>query len=68
MDKPVFLAALAPFLHEIRQQSPGLKVALKLVGCHPDHLAPEVLKAADLLLNFDAPEADMLRTLELFLK
>ncbi len=62
------VGALAPFLRELRGQNGGLKVALKLAGCHPDDLGPEILRETDLVLNFDAPQADMLQKLELFLK
>jgi hypothetical protein len=62
------LTALEPFLREIRAQGGGLKVVLKLAGCSQDDLGADFLKTADLVLNVDAPEADMLQTLESFLK
>lgn len=56
------------FLQEVRQQGRGLKTALKLAGCSPDELARELLDGADLLLNSDMPETDILLKLETFLK
>jgi signal transduction histidine kinase len=61
-------AMAGAFLQEVRQQGRGLKIALKLAGCSPDELGRELLDGADLLLNSDLPETDILLKLEEFLK
>jgi signal transduction histidine kinase len=61
-------AMAAAFLQEVRGQGRGLKIALKLAGCSPDELGRELTEGADLLLNSDLPEADILLKLDLFLK
>ncbi|HXC99061.1 MAG TPA: ATP-binding protein [Verrucomicrobiae bacterium] len=61
-------AMAGAFLQVVRQQGRGLKMALKLAGCSPDELGRELLDGADLLLNSDLPETDILLKLETFLK
>jgi hypothetical protein len=61
-------AMAGAFLREVRQQGRGLKTALKLVGCSLDQLGRELQDGADLLLNSDLPETDILLKLEEFLK
>ena len=61
-------AMAGAFLQEVRQQGRGLKTVLKLSGCSQDELGRELLDGADLLLNSDLPETDILLKLETFLK
>jgi PAS domain S-box-containing protein len=61
-------AMAGAFVREVRQLGRGLKVALKLAGCSQDELGRELLDGADLLLNSDLPETDILVKLDSFLK
>ena len=61
-------SALGAFLREIRQPGVELKVVLKLAGCNPDDLGGAVTEGADLLLNSDLPDTDILQKLDSFLK
>ncbi len=58
----------APSLHslltELRQHSKEMKVVVKLAGCSQDDLDSRVVKGADLLLNSDSSQADILAKLE----
>jgi signal transduction histidine kinase len=59
--------SLNALLTEVRQQTKGMKVVLKLAGCNQDDVDSQVVKGADLLLNSDLPEADILGKLDSFL-
>jgi signal transduction histidine kinase len=60
--------SLKSLLTEVRQLTKGMKVVLKLAGCSQDDLDSQVVKGADLVLNSDLSQADILGKLELFLK
>jgi hypothetical protein len=59
--------SLISLLAEVRQQTQGIKVVLKLAGCSQDDLDSQVVKGVDLLLNSDLSQADILEKLESFL-
>jgi signal transduction histidine kinase len=59
--------SLNSLLAEVRQQTKGMKVVLKLAGCSQDDLDSQVVKGVDLLLNSDLSQADILGKLESFL-
>ena len=58
---------LNSLLAEVRQQTKGMKVALKLFGCSQDDLDSQMVKGVDLLLNPDLSQADILGKLDSFL-
>jgi hypothetical protein len=60
--------SLKSLLMEVRQLTKGMKVVLKLAGCSQDDMDSQVVKGADLVLNSDLSQADMLGKLGLFLK
>ena len=57
---------LDELLDELRRHGKVLKVALKLAGCNQDDVETRLLNRADLLLNPDLPEADMLAKINSF--
>jgi signal transduction histidine kinase len=59
---------LYSMLAAVRQQTKGMKVALKLAGCNLDDLDSRVAEGVDLVLNSDVSHADVLRKLESFLR
>ena len=52
----------------VRQQKQDMKIALRLAGCSQDDVNTQVLASADLLLNNDLSETDLLVKLEDLLK
>jgi hypothetical protein len=52
------------WLEEVRQQKKDMKVVVRLAGCSPDDAGGKLLEGADLVLNSDLSEADILRKLE----
>lgn len=59
-DDPSFNSALG----EVFRHGKGIKKILKLVGCNPDDLDSSLIAEADLLINSDLSEADMLTRLQ----
>ena len=62
------LPAMEPFYREIRQQDTEIKIVLKLAGCGPDEPGIQLFNGAELILNSDLPETDILQKLGLFIK
>ena len=60
-------AGLDNLLAEVRQEKNDMKVILKLAGCSQDDVDGQLVKGADLLLNPDLSQADILEKLESFL-
>lgn len=49
---------------DIRQQKKDVKIIVKLAGCNQDEVDGRLLGKADLILNSDLPETDMLNRLQ----